>query len=90
MANYKGTVSDKLLAISDKPTIRAFIALELNKQTQAKLAEIQEVLKKSGASIRWVNQENIHLTLKFLGQVTFKQIEQLKKLLEKKAKTRKP
>ncbi len=71
-------------------TIRAFIALELDDQIQARLGEIQEELKKSGVDIRWVKPENIHLTLKFLGQVTSKQIEQIKRALEETAKTKKP
>ena len=71
-------------------TIRAFVALELDSHIQTRLGEIQEELKKSGISIRWVKPENIHLTLKLLGQITFEQIEQIKKTLEETAETKKP
>jgi len=90
MANRKGTVNDKRLAIGDKPTVRAFVALELDNRIQIRLGEIQEKLKKSGVNIRWVKPENIHLTMKFLGQITSGQIEQIKRALEETAETKKP
>jgi 2'-5' RNA ligase len=62
-------------------TIRAFIALELEKQIQEKLAEYEVVLKKSGADVKWVKPENIHLTLKFLGYISAEQIAEIKKIL---------
>jgi len=71
-------------------TIRAFVALELDSQIQTRLGKIQEELKKSGVNIRWVKPENIHLTLKFLGQITSGQIKQIKRPLEETAKTKKP
>ncbi len=74
----------------DKTTIRVFVALEMDNRIQIRLDEIQEELKKSGVSIRWVKPENIHLTLKFLGQITSGQTEQIKRALGKTAKTKKP
>ena len=49
--------------------MRSFIAIELPESTQSELGEIQRELKKTGADIRWVRPENIHLTLKFLGDI---------------------
>ena len=49
--------------------MRAFIAIELPKNIKASLAGLQEELKTSGADIKWVEPENIHLTLKFLGEI---------------------
>lgn len=48
-------------------TIRSFIAVELDSQIRDQLARIQLQLKKSGADVKWVSPDNIHLTLKFLG-----------------------
>ena len=61
--------------------IRAFIAIELNKETQAYLAGVQSELKKTEANIKWVKPENIHLTLKFLGNITPSQITRIKEIL---------
>jgi len=50
--------------------IRAFIAIELPEALKAEIARLQEQLKaKSRTPARWVNPENIHLTLKFLGDI---------------------
>ncbi|NOX98096.1 MAG: RNA 2',3'-cyclic phosphodiesterase [Nitrospirae bacterium] len=51
-------------------SIRTFIAIELSSEVRSKLTAIQEILKKSGAYVRWVEPGNIHLTLKFLGSVS--------------------
>ncbi|GAK61221.1 2'-5' RNA ligase [Candidatus Vecturithrix granuli] len=55
-------------------TIRSFIAIKIPDTIQEKLAGIQEKLKQADAHISWVNSENIHLTLKFLGNIQEKQV----------------
>ena len=50
-------------------TIRTFIAIEIPKNIISKIRELQEGIKVYGLKIRWVRSENIHLTLKFLGDV---------------------
>lgn len=52
-------------------TLRAFIAIELDEGTLEALALIQQRLKREpGAqAVRWVAPGNIHLTLKFLGEI---------------------
>ncbi len=49
--------------------MRAFIAIELPQEIKDALASLQERLKISGADVKWVEPKNIHLTLKFLGEV---------------------
>jgi len=49
--------------------IRAFIAIELPLPIQNQLEQIVLDLQKSGSRhVKWVKPENIHLTLKFLGE----------------------
>jgi len=62
-------------------SIRCFIAIELDQSITKKLAQIQRRLKHHyhlhDASIKWVRPENIHLTLKFLGDVPDSQINDI-------------
>jgi len=51
------------------PTIRAFVAANLDPGLKAALAQVQDRLKATRADVGWVRPENLHLTLKFLGQV---------------------
>ena len=50
-------------------TIRTFIAIELPDPIISFLKKIQEGLRPYGFKVRWVKPENIHLTLKFLGDI---------------------
>ncbi len=50
-------------------TVRAFVAANLNPDLQAALAMVQDRLRATRADVGWVRPENLHLTLKFLGQV---------------------
>ena len=63
-------------------TLRTFIAIELESSLQENLKNIQEYLKKSGADVKWVKSENIHLTLKFLGDVSEKNIDSILGILK--------
>ena len=49
--------------------MRSFIAIELPETIKKALAEFQQELGKCGADVRWARPENIHLTLKFLGNI---------------------
>jgi recombination protein RecA len=49
--------------------VRAFVAIELPEHIIAVLGRFQEELKALGLSLRWTRPENIHLTLKFLGDM---------------------
>ena len=49
--------------------IRCFVAIELPKAIQDQLSQIQNTLRKQIQRASWVKPGNIHLTLKFLGDV---------------------
>lgn len=50
--------------------IRAFIALRLPENILSSINKIQEDLKQYRLPVRWVRPENIHLTLKFFGNIS--------------------
>jgi 2'-5' RNA ligase len=49
--------------------VRAFIALELSEEIRKRLREAQDTLRTSSARMTFVEPENIHITVKFLGEV---------------------
>jgi 2'-5' RNA ligase len=50
-----------------KDTLRAFIAVAIPREIRDAIGDILRKLKKTGADARWVKPENMHLTLRFLG-----------------------
>lgn len=68
-----------------KNVIRSFIAIPLSNEIQAKLSQISTELQErlNGVPIRWVPVDNVHLTLKFLGDVSTSNVEMLKSVLQK-------
>ncbi len=61
---------------------RAFIAISIPSSVQNIVENIQDRFKEIRAPIRWVKPSNLHLTLKFLGNVTQEQIEGAKNCLK--------
>lgn len=55
--------------------VRAFIALELPQEIKQAIADYVAPLRTLDKSISWTKAENVHLTLKFLGDATKAQIE---------------
>lgn len=50
-------------------SIRTFIAISLPESVIDAIGKMQKKVKKSGFKMRWVKPENIHITLKFLGDI---------------------
>jgi len=70
--------------------MRTFIAIELSDEIRSSIDQIQSHLKYSGADVRWVEEKNIHLTLKFLGEITEEKLQQVIAALEIIAEEVKP
>ena len=49
--------------------MRLFVALELDASIRRQLGRLIEALRTDAARVRWLDAANIHLTLKFLGEV---------------------
>jgi 2'-5' RNA ligase len=65
-------------------TIRAFVAIELPGDLIAGLGRILMRLRErvSGADIKWVATDSIHVTLKFLGEMPASRVEAVREVLE--------
>jgi RNA 2',3'-cyclic 3'-phosphodiesterase len=66
--------------------IRTFIAIRLPETVLRGIGKVQDQLRKSGFSIRWVRMEGMHLTLKFLGNVDKGMVDVIRSALEESAK----
>jgi len=70
--------------------IRSFIAIEIPHPLLQKIGEIQRSLKSSGADVKWVRPEGIHLTLKFLGSISGEELKKLSLAIEPIITAREP
>jgi 2'-5' RNA ligase len=70
--------------------VRTFIAVELPQHVKAALEEVQKELKETGADVRWVRPESIHLTLKFLGEIDEESVVRIRKVMEGVASAHRP
>ena len=63
--------------------MRAFIAIGLPERIKSKIAELENNLKKCDLAFKWVKPENLHLTLKFLGNIGQEQTGKIKEAITK-------
>jgi len=57
-----------------KQTVRTFIALEPGPAVQGAATKLVQSLRGASADVKWVETHNLHLTLKFLGEVPLREI----------------
>jgi 2'-5' RNA ligase len=57
--------------------VRCFVALELPLEVQSELAQASSKLRAAQADVKWVEPENVHLTLKFLGEIPHSRVLQI-------------
>lgn len=63
--------------------IRSFIAIELPNKLKSELRQLENRLESSQPSgIKWVNPEGIHLTVKFLGNITINMTDEITRAIE--------
>ncbi len=66
--------------------LRAFIAVEIPSDLRETVQKVTAPLQKgAGSAVRWVPVENMHLTLKFLGDVSPTNVEMLSQMLRAEA-----
>jgi 2'-5' RNA ligase len=54
--------------------LRTFIALDIDKSIRARAVSLQDKLARSAPEVKWVEPENLHVTLLFLGEVDARDI----------------
>ena len=57
---------------------RCFIAIELNQQIQSQIKTLQQRITAIDLDAKWVQPENIHITLRFLGNLKDPRVKDIK------------
>jgi 2'-5' RNA ligase len=73
--------------------MRVFIAIDIDEKTKNAIADVQKQLNakvdiKKG-DVKWVEPDNIHLTLKFLGEIEEKQVAEVSDIAKQVAEAHK-
>ena len=66
--------------------LRTFVALGIGEQVRRRLVAAQEQLKAAKARVTWVPAENLHVTVKFLGDVAEQRVSDIASALAKAAR----
>lgn len=71
--------------------LRAFVAIKLDPELKKTINSFEATVKnKAPSGLRWVKADLLHLTLKFLGDITPKEAEELSKILGQVVMNRPP
>ncbi len=62
--------------------LRVFVAIDLPPRVKAAIGSVSQQLAGIKGRIGWVKPQGVHLTLKFLGNVSPRQLERVKQALE--------
>lgn len=61
--------------------MRIFIALDIDDDIRAAISRYMDGIRNFAPDVRWVRPESFHITLKFIGEQTPEQVEQIKRSL---------
>jgi len=67
-------------------TIRTFVAIDLPGEIKMELDKLISGLRQAASDIRWVRAANLHLTLRFLGELPMESIKDLAVILQENLK----
>ena len=65
--------------------VRVFLAIDLPKSLKKELSKLKTE-EQAFARLKWVEEENLHLTLFFFGNLPEKEVEKILKVCEKRVK----
>lgn len=67
-------------------SMRSFLAFPISGALKERLKYILDRLHATGADVKWVEPQNIHLTIKFLGELEENRMESIISLLEERCR----
>lgn len=71
-------------------SVRAFLAIELEDELRHKIYEIEKEFKKIDAKIVYVEEKNLHITLKFFGEIDLQGLDKISDKIESVLKNYEP
>jgi len=71
-------------------TVRTFVAVEISAENRKAAERLIKSLRSAGADVKWVVPDNLHLTLKFLGNVPAERLPEVCGAVEEAAKRQAP
>lgn len=71
------------MKLKESETVRSFLAIEVDNDLIPQITDVQKEFKKTNTRIKYVPQENMHLTLKFFGEIDGEMIEDISLAVEK-------
>jgi 2'-5' RNA ligase len=66
--------------------MRLFIGLNLPKKERLRIQNATHILREKNFPVRWIDLENFHITMKFLGEVSGGQVEKIEAAMSKVAR----
>jgi len=69
--------------------LRAFMAVEIDFRLINKILKVQEAIKMADAQVKFVDGENLHFTVKFFGDITPDQAQQITSLTDSRLEDQK-
>jgi len=66
-----------------KQTARTFVAVEMDNAVRTAASRLIRALAASQADVKWIEPQNLHLTLKFLGEVPLEEVHAVCKSVER-------
>ncbi|HID10750.1 MAG TPA: RNA 2',3'-cyclic phosphodiesterase [Candidatus Latescibacteria bacterium] len=57
--------------------VRTFVAVDISDEARRSVQDLEDELRRYRADVRWVAPENLHLTLKFLGEIEEERLEEV-------------
>ena len=62
--------------------MRMFVAIELEREVKENIISLMSKLKKEDFDIKWTEPENLHITLKFLGEVREDSVKEIENQIQ--------
>ncbi|MCS7223533.1 MAG: RNA 2',3'-cyclic phosphodiesterase [Armatimonadetes bacterium] len=70
--------------------MRCFLAIELDDLVRDRLSKVIDDWSQHKASVKWVERDNLHLTIKFLGQFPDERVDDLSQRLQEVCRSVQP
>lgn len=59
--------------------MRLFVGIDLDQKAKQDIGNVIERLKNSGSDVKWTDPDNLHVTIKFLGEVHGDDVKEIEK-----------